>query len=66
MEIARRLWVERLIEACDRALTRIEARDDADPGLVADLEALRRRLRNELLAGRRSEARSACSCSTAR
>jgi hypothetical protein len=42
--------VEHVLEACERALARLAERDDAHPGLVADLEALRRRLRNELQA----------------
>lgn len=41
----RRAWVEELLGACDRALARLEERDDADLELVADLEQLRARLR---------------------
>ena len=44
----RREWVEHLLDACDRALARLEERDDADLELVADLEKLRARLAAEL------------------
>ena len=52
----RREWVEHLLEACDRALARLEERDDADLESVADLEELRARLENSRTAGRRSSA----------
>jgi len=45
---SRREWVEHLLGACDRALARLEERDDADLELVADLEELRARLADEL------------------
>src|SRR5687768_4954424 len=41
-------WVEQLLGACDRALARLEEHDDADPRLVADLNALRKRLADEM------------------
>jgi len=44
----RRAWVEQLLGACDRALARLDERDDADLELVADLEELRARLTDEL------------------
>ena len=44
----RREWVEHMLEACDRALARLEERDDADLELVADLKELRARLAGEL------------------
>jgi hypothetical protein len=43
-----REWVEHLLGACDRALARLEERDDANLELVADLEELRARLADEL------------------
>jgi hypothetical protein len=47
----RRVWVEHLLAACDRALAGLEERDDADLALVADLKALGLRLRDELRVG---------------
>jgi hypothetical protein len=40
--------VEDLLGACERALARLEERDDANLDLVADLNALRARLADEL------------------
>ena len=48
MDAGRRAWVEQLLGACDRALARLEERDDADLELVADLKELRARLTGEL------------------
>ena len=48
MDAARREWVEGLVGACDRALVLLAERDDANVGLVADLNDLRARLRAEL------------------
>ena len=44
----RRAWVEHLLGACERALARLEERDDANLELVADLNELRTRLADEL------------------
>ena len=52
MDVSRRNWLVHLVEACDGALARLTERDDADEGLVADLEALRDRLQAELKRGR--------------
>jgi hypothetical protein len=43
----RRVWVEQLLGACDRALAGLEERDDANVELVADLKELRARLADE-------------------
>jgi hypothetical protein len=51
MDVARREWVEHLVEVCDGALARLAEREDADRVLVADLEELRERLRAELKGG---------------
>jgi hypothetical protein len=48
MDEARRVWLERVLEACVRALTRLAERDDAHPWLVSDIESLRARLQAEL------------------
>lgn len=48
MDEARRVWLERVLEACDRALARLAERDDAHPWLVSDIERLRARLQAEL------------------
>ena len=47
MDGGRREWVDRLIQACDLALARLELREDADLELVADIEELRARLQAE-------------------
>ena len=44
----RRAWVEHLLQACERALGRLEDREDANLELIADLEELRARLTDEL------------------
>ena len=43
-----RAWVEQLLGACDRALARLDERDDANLEFVADLKELRARLTDEL------------------
>jgi hypothetical protein len=52
MDVARRAWLERLLEGCDRALARLAEREDADPWLVFDIEGLRVRLQAESSEGR--------------
>lgn len=47
MDGGRREWMDRLIQACDLALARLELREDADLELVADIEELRARLQAE-------------------
>ena len=42
MDEARRAWLKRLLEGCDRALARLADRDDAHPWLVSDIKRLRR------------------------
>jgi hypothetical protein len=44
----RHAWVEQLLGACDRALARLEERDDVDPRLVADLKEFHQRLADEM------------------